>query len=108
MIRVAIVGCGGAAWIGHLPWLWENPHVELVATCALNLEHARRASERWGAPRYYANYGEMLAKEGLDAVVIATPPNTHAEFAIAAAERGLHILLEKPMATSVRECDEII
>jgi predicted dehydrogenase len=50
----------------------------------------------------------MLAQEELDAVVIATPPNTHAEFAIAAAERGLHILLEKPMATTVRECDEII
>jgi predicted dehydrogenase len=108
MIRAGIIGCGGAAWIGHLPWLWENPHVELVATCALNTDHAQRAGERWGAQRFYTNYREMLAREQLDAVVIATPPGTHAEIAIAAAERGLHVLLEKPMATTARECDDII
>src|SRR5262245_36958640 len=98
MIKAGIVGCGGAAWIGHLPWLWENPHVELTATCALAADHAQRAAERWGARRFYTDYRLMFRQEELDAVVIATPPDTHAEIAVAAARRGIHVLLEKPMA----------
>lgn len=103
-----MIGCGGAAWIGHLPWLWENPDVELVATCAVHSDHAQRAAERWGASRWHTNFDELLAREKLDAVVIATPPHTHAPLAMAAIERGLHVLLEKPMATSVAECDRLI
>lgn len=108
MIRVGIVGCGGAAWIGHLPWIWENPHAELVAACALNTDHAEQAAKRWGAAHTYADFYTMLDREQLDAVVIATPPDTHAEYAIAASRRGLHVLLEKPMALSRRDCDGII
>ena len=108
MIRTAIVGCGGAAWIGHLPWLWENPHVELVAACALDESHARDAAERWQIPKVYTDYDLLLCEPSLDAVVIATPPKTHAQLATAAVERGLHVLLEKPMATSVAECDQVI
>jgi len=108
MIRFAVAGCGGAAWIGHLPWIWENPSAELVATCALNDAEARRAAERWGAPTWYVDYAEMLRREQLDAVVIATPPATHAELALAAIDRGLHVLLEKPMARTAHECDAII
>ncbi|MGD9634419.1 MAG: Gfo/Idh/MocA family protein [Pirellulales bacterium] len=108
MIRVGIVGCGGAAWIGHLPWIWENPHAELVAACALNTDHAEQAAKRWGAAHTYADFYTMLDREQLDAVVIATPPDTHAEYAIAASRRGLHVLLEKPMALSSRDCDAII
>lgn len=108
MIRVGIVGCGGAAWIGHLPWIWENPHAELVAACALNTDNAEQAAKRWGAAHTYADFYTMLDREQLDAVVIATPPDTHAEYGIAASRRGLHVLLEKPMALSSRDCDAII
>ena len=108
MIKTAMVGCGGAAWIGHLPWLWENPHVELVATCALDESHAQQAAERWGAPHAYSDFDQLLSELPLDAVVIATPPKTHAGLATAAIERGIHVLLEKPMATSMAECDAII
>jgi predicted dehydrogenase len=107
MIRIGIVGCGGAAWIGHLPWIWENPYAELVATCALDAEHAEQAAKRWGAFRTYSDFYAMLDREQLDAVIIATPPDTHAEYSIAAARRGLHVLLEKPMALSSRDCDAI-
>jgi predicted dehydrogenase len=107
MLRIGIVGCGGAAWIGHLPWIWENPHAELVATCALHQEHAEQAARRWGAARSYGDFYAMLDAEKLDAVVIATPPDTHAEYTIAAARRGLHVLLEKPMALDLDQCDAI-
>jgi predicted dehydrogenase len=108
MIKTAMIGCGGAAWIGHLPWLWENPHVELIATCAINAEHAQKAAHRWCAPRWYTDYRDLFEKEALDAVVIATPPDTHAEISIAAAKRKIHVLLEKPMATSSQQCNDIL
>lgn len=108
MIKVGIVGCGGAASIGHLPWIWDSSHAELVATCDSNLDQAKHAAQRWQAPRTYSNFYEMLDRQPLDAVVIATPPATHAEFAVEAARRGIHVLLEKPMAVSVAECDQIM
>jgi predicted dehydrogenase len=107
MIRAGIVGCGGAAWIGHLPWLWENPQVDLVATCALDPSQAAEAAERWGAKQSFTDFNEMLDRAELEALVIATPPHTHASLAIAAARRGIHVLLEKPMALSTAECDAI-
>lgn len=108
MIKIGVVGCGGAAWIGHLPWIWENPHAHLVATCDTNAAQAEQAAKRWQADRAYADFYAMLNDQPLDAVVIATPPATHARFASEAARRGIHVLLEKPMAVSVPECDEII
>ena len=108
MVKVAVVGCGGAAWIGHLPWVWANCHAELTATCDTNIDAARQAAQRWGAPRFYGDILQMLTEEPLDAVIIATPPDTHALMAHAALERGLHVLLEKPMACTVAECDELV
>jgi predicted dehydrogenase len=108
MIKAAIVGCGGAAWVGHLPWLWENSHIELRATCALDENQARAAAQRWGAPRWYVDYHHLLGEEELDALVIATPPGSHAEIAVAALQRGLHVLVEKPMACRVEDCDAMI
>ena len=107
-IKTAMVGCGGAAWVGHLPWLWDHPEIDLVATCALDEEQAKSAATRWNASQIYTDYQSLLAQEDLDALVIATPPQTHAEFAIAAANRGLHVLLEKPMATTVEDCRAVI
>ena len=104
MIRAGIVGCGGAAWIGHLPWLWENPHVQLVAVCALEQDEAERAAARWGADQHFVDFYQMIEEAELDALIIATPPKTHAEFAVAAAERGIHVLVEKPLAASSDEC----
>jgi predicted dehydrogenase len=73
----------------------------------LHESDARRAAERWSADRWHTDYFEMLKREDLDAVVIATPPNTHAELTLAAIECGLHVLLEKPMARSIQECESL-
>lgn len=108
MLNFAVVGCGGAAWIGHLPWIWENPRAQLTAVCALDEAEARRAAERWGAPRWYVDCEKMFASERLDALVVATPPHTHAGLAQAAIERGIHVLIEKPMAASAAECQTLI
>ena len=108
MIKAGIIGCGHVAWMGHLPFLWENPHVDFVATCDANENEAASTAKRWGVPHVYSDYMRMFDEAGLDAVVIATPPPSHADMASAAAERGIHVLLEKPMAPTVAECDRII
>src|SRR5438552_778537 len=105
-VRVAVIGCGGAAWVGHLPWIEEHPAAELIAVCDVDSDRAREAGTRYGADSL-TSYRDVLARDDIDAVVIATPPASHCEIACAAAESGKHVLLEKPMARSVSECDQI-
>ena len=66
-----------------------------------------QAQERYGARVALADYRDLLARDDIDAVSICTPPASHAEIALAAAERGKHVLLEKPMARSLAECEEM-
>lgn len=103
----AVIGCGTAAWTGHLPWIWGNPLASLNAVCDRNLDAARQAQTRFGTRRATADFNEVLADPAVDAVSICTPPATHATLAIAALEHGKHVLLEKPMARSLEECDRI-
>jgi predicted dehydrogenase len=106
-IGFGVIGCGAAAWIGHLPWIWEHPDARLVVACDPDRSRAAAVQERYQVPAIATDYREVLSLPGVEAVVICTPPSSHAEIATAAARRGKHILLEKPMARSVAECDEI-
>jgi predicted dehydrogenase len=65
-------------------------------------------AKKFNIPKFYSNVSEMLREESLDIVDICTPPNTHAPLAIEAMENGCHVLLEKPMALKLADCDEMI
>lgn len=78
----------------------QIPYVELTGICDLNIERARRTAEKYHIPNVYADYNEMLRECECDFVSIATPDHVHAKAAIAAAEAGKHILVEKPFATT--------
>ncbi|MFK7696681.1 Gfo/Idh/MocA family protein [Paenibacillus sp. HJGM_3] len=82
--------------------------VRFVATCARSLDSARLKAEQVGVPRWYDDYRVMMDAEELDGVVVATPHSVHAEPALAAFERGLHVMNEKPMATSFEECRRMV
>lgn len=85
------------------------PGIELVAVCDFFQESADRlAAELEPRPKAYSNHKEMFANEKLDAVVIVTPNFTHKELTVDAAEAGLHVFCEKPMALSLQECDAMI
>src|SRR5579883_2066341 len=106
-IGFGVIGCGTAAWIGHLPWIWEHPGARLVVVCDADRNRAAAAQQRYRVPAVATDYREALSVPGVDAVAICTPPASHCEIATAAARRGKHVLLEKPMARNVAECDEI-
>ena len=104
--RVALVGCGRISE-RHLEVIAEQPALQLVAVCDVIEARARAAAERYmvGA---YADYEEMLDAVEADVMVICTPSGLHPRQGIMAAERGLHVITEKPMATRLEEADALV
>jgi predicted dehydrogenase len=103
-VRFGVIGCGVAAWMGHLPWIWGHPDAELVAVCDADGTRVRQAQARYNTPVATTDYHELLARDDIDAVCICTPPGVHGPMAVEAAEHKKHILLEKPMGRSLEEC----
>ena len=106
-MKVGIIGCGAIAPL-HIQAYQKLTNVEVVSLCDLNLERAKMLANNYGIKQTYADYGVMFEKEGLDLVDICTPPSTHVKIACDAAEKVPAILLEKPMAINVDECDQIL
>jgi predicted dehydrogenase len=108
-IKAAIVGCGFVAQKRHIPsFLGLKEDVSLCALCDLNQGLVTEVARRFGVKHVYSNLSEMLSKEDLDIVDICTPPNAHATVAIEAMEHGCNVLMEKPMALNVSDCDKMI
>jgi UDP-N-acetylglucosamine 3-dehydrogenase len=106
-IRVGVIGCGSIAQHRHLPEYQVNPNVELTAVCDINQERAIEVAEKY-AVLSYTDYNELLKSGEVDAVSVCTPNYLHAPITIAALEAGLHVLCEKPMATSKEEAEAMI
>jgi len=108
-LKVAVVGCGFVAQKRHIPsFLRLKKDVSMCAVCDLNLDLARSVANRFNIPNAYSDLSEMLSKEKPDVVDVCTPPKAHAPVAIEAMEHGCHVLLEKPMAPSLSDCDRMI
>ena len=104
----ARIGLIGAGFIGavHARALGALKEATLVAVADPQQDRARALAAPTGG-NAYADYREMLSEEKLDAVVVATPDNAHRDACIDAAKAGLHIFVEKPLATSLADCDAI-
>ena len=105
-IRVAIVGCGSAAQELHLPAVSRMPGIRLEALVDPRLDAAARLAAEYGARRACADYRDVIAH--VDAVVLAVPNHLHAPLAADFLRAGVHVLVEKPMAPTVEECDRMI
>ena len=99
-VRMGFIGTGGIAQ-GHMDRLSQIEGVRNVAFCDVQLDRAQAAAEKFGGTAY-DDFARMLDKEDLTALFIGTPPFAHGEMEIAAAEKGLHLLVEKPIAI---DCD---
>ncbi|PIQ63742.1 MAG: hypothetical protein COV99_01550 [Bacteroidetes bacterium CG12_big_fil_rev_8_21_14_0_65_60_17] len=109
-MNIGILGAGGIALDRHVPALHAHPDLTLWSVLSRDAARAAAVARGHGAAApqpAHTDVRTLLADPELDAVLIATPDRMHKAHAVAAARAGKHILLEKPMATSVEECRAI-
>ncbi|MCM3772774.1 MULTISPECIES: Gfo/Idh/MocA family protein [Priestia] len=106
-VKIGVIGCGSIAQHRHLPEYKMNEQVELVAVCDINAERANSVAQQYGV-KAYTNYEELLASGTVEAVSVCTPNYLHAPISVAALNSGVHVLCEKPMATSEEEAKAMI
>jgi len=107
-IRWGIIGCGDVTEVKSGPAFQKAAGSELVAVMRRNGDLARDYALRHNVPRWYASAEALIRDPEVDAVYIATPPSSHREYAIAVARQGKPVYVEKPMARSFEECQEMI
>lgn len=106
MVRLGIVGCGYVTVLSHLPASLLTPQVAITALADLNLERAQEVAQQFYIPTATADYSELFGQ--VDGVIVAVPHNHHARVTLDFLQRGIPVLVEKPMAMSVAECQQMI
>ncbi|MFQ3184186.1 MAG: putative dehydrogenase, partial [Octadecabacter sp.] len=101
--RIGVVGIGWWATFNHIPTIRDCPEAEVVAICDLDQSRLDTAGDAFGIMAQYTDVATMMATENLDGVMISTPHIFHTDPAIAALKSGAHVLVEKPMATCVKD-----
>jgi predicted dehydrogenase len=107
-IRFGIIGCGKVTEVKSGPALQKAPGSSLEMVMRRDEVKLKSYAQRHGVPRYTTDYRELLGSPDIDAVYIATPPDTHAFYTIEAARHGKAVYVEKPMARTTEECREMI
>jgi len=102
--------CIGAGYFSHFQYeAWNRmPEVDIKAFCNRDVERAKAISKEYGIPRHYVDWREMLEKEKPDFVDIITPPPTHLEMCTAAAQLGIDIICQKPLAPTLEEGRSVV
>jgi UDP-N-acetylglucosamine 3-dehydrogenase len=106
-LRIGVIGLG---WFGeiHCDAIMGVPNLELAALCTRNPERLAALAQKYGVKKSYRDYGDLLADRDIDAVSIVTMWDQHTAPAVAALDAGKHVFLEKPMASTLADCKEII
>jgi len=106
-IKHSVLGLG---WFGekHCEALAAIPNVELHALCTRNAERLAEVAQKFGVKKTFTSYEEMLADPEVESVSITTMWDQHAAPAVAALNAGKHVFLEKPMASTIADCDAIV
>ena len=107
-LKFGIIGCGAIAANSFAPSLCNSEEAELVAVCRRDKGKARNFAEQFGGCSHYDSAEDLLADEEVEAVVVATPTDTHRDYTVLAAERGKHVICEKPMARDAAECRQMV
>jgi len=106
-IKVGVAGCGVVATAYYLPYLIKMDTVDLVAVCDRYETRTKASARLFGAKEQYLDYNEMIESADIEAVFILTAPGTHVPFTLMAVEAGKHVLLQKPMATNMKDARAI-
>lgn len=106
-LNYGVVGCGvfGEYQINGVAKL---TNANLVALCDVNMERCKLMAEKFGVEKTYQDYNDLINDPEVEAVIVVTPDQKHAEVSIAAMRAGKHVLCEKPMSLNLDECREMI
>jgi len=109
-IRVALVGCGRISQIMHLPHLIELPGFEVVALCDVSKNRRQVLADRYAISETFEGVDGLLASSTVefDAAVVATPSHTHLDVAAPLLEDGVHLFMEKPLATTPEDGRQLV
>ncbi len=108
IIRWGIIGVGNVTEVKSGPAFYKVPNSKLVAVMRRNAEKAADYARRHKVPKWYSSASDLINDKELDAVYVATPPNSHAKYAIEAMRAGKPVYVEKPMARNYSECQEML
>lgn len=106
-LRVGVIGTSWWADLEHLPGLQARPDVDLVALCGRDTARLEAMAAKYNVRQTFTDWQRMVARAGLDVLVIATPNVLHYPQAMAAIEAGMHVICEKPLAMNVRQAREM-
>src|SRR5690625_1222950 len=107
-VRWGIIGVGHVTEVKSGPGFQQAERSELVAVMRRHGERAADYARRHGVPRWYDDADALIADPEVDAVYIATPPDSHAEYAVRVLEAGKPVYVEKPMARTAAECEQML
>ncbi|MGF1627192.1 MAG: Gfo/Idh/MocA family protein [Alphaproteobacteria bacterium] len=107
-IRWGIIGCGDVCEVKSGPGLYKARDSALVAVMRRDGAKAADFARRHGVARSYDDADALIGDRDVDAVYVATPPDSHKDYTLRAAAAGKHVLVEKPMALSVAECEAMV
>lgn len=107
-VNWGIIGCGNVTELKSGPAFNKVEHSKLVAVMRRNAEKAADYASRHGVPKWHSDATELINDPEVNAVYIATPPDTHASYAIQAMKSGKPVYVEKPMARNYQECQDMI
>lgn len=108
-VRFGIIGAGAVSDFHHVPGIRVDPRAELVALCDPNEALLHQRERDWGIPpsKLYTDVADLAADPDVDAVIIATPNDTHHPLALACIEAGKHVMCEKPLGLNFQQAAEM-
>ena len=107
-LKVGIIGAGRIGQVHAKSITYHIPQAEIVAISDIYVEGAQRVAQELGIPNAYQDYHEILNNPEIEAVLICSSTDTHADIAVEAAEAGKHIFCEKPVDLTVAKIKKVI
>lgn len=106
-LRVGVVGTSWWADWMHLPSLKSHPHAQISAICGRDRARADAMASKYGIRQVFTDYREMIEQADLQALIVSVPDDLHYAITMAALAAGLHVLCEKPLASTAKQAREM-
>ena len=107
-IRIGVAGANGAFGTKHLEALMNIPEAQVTAVMATSMDKANASGDQFGIPHRFDDYQMMITSGEIDAVILATPTQLHAQQGLQAMDAGLHVMVEIPMADSLADSEALV